>query len=63
LCESTAGRPVARIVCFLFVHVKVFCSAHQGPCTVEEYEASCVISPSWTARLDEFGNIELSRPD
>jgi N-methylhydantoinase A len=33
----------------------------QGPCIVEEYDATCVIPPGWTARLDEFGNIELTR--
>ena len=34
---------------------------HQGPCIVEEYDATCVVPPGWTARLDEFGNIALSR--
>jgi N-methylhydantoinase A len=33
---------------------------HEGPCIVEEYDATCVIPPGWTARLDEFGNIALS---
>jgi N-methylhydantoinase A len=33
---------------------------HQGPCIVEEYDATCVIPPGWTARLDAFGNIELT---
>jgi N-methylhydantoinase A len=33
----------------------------QGPCIVEEYDATCVIPPDWTARLDAFGNIALSR--
>jgi N-methylhydantoinase A len=34
---------------------------HRGPCIVEEYDATCLIPPGWTARLDEFGNIELAR--
>jgi N-methylhydantoinase A len=33
---------------------------HQGPCIVEEYDATCVIPPGWTARLDAFGNIEMT---
>ena len=33
---------------------------HQGPGIVEEYDATCVIPPGWTARLDAFGNIELT---
>jgi N-methylhydantoinase A len=32
----------------------------QGPCVVEEYDATCLVPPGWTARLDEFGNIALS---
>jgi N-methylhydantoinase A len=32
-----------------------------GPCIVEEYDATCVIPPGWTARLDEFGNIAMAR--
>ena len=30
-----------------------------GPCIVEEYDATCLVPPGWTARLDAFGNIEL----
>ena len=33
---------------------------HAGPCIVEEYDATCLVPPGWTARLDEFGNIELT---
>jgi len=33
----------------------------QGPCIVEEYDATCVIPPGWSARLDDYGNIVLSR--
>ncbi|HWD59203.1 MAG TPA: hydantoinase/oxoprolinase family protein [Stellaceae bacterium] len=34
---------------------------HDGPCIVEEYDATCLVPPGWTARLDEFGNMTLSR--
>ncbi len=32
-----------------------------GPAIVEEYDATCVIPPGWTARLDDYGNILLDR--
>src|SRR5579864_1178653 len=32
---------------------------HTGPCIVEEYDATCLVPPGWTACLDEHGNIEL----
>jgi N-methylhydantoinase A len=34
---------------------------HAGPCIVEEYDATCLIPPGWSARLDEYGNIVLTR--
>ncbi len=34
---------------------------HSGPCIVEEYDATCLVPPGWTARLDDFGNIVLAR--
>ncbi|HEV2336891.1 MAG TPA: hydantoinase/oxoprolinase family protein [Stellaceae bacterium] len=34
---------------------------HRGPCIVEEYDATCLIPPGWTARLDEYGNIVMRR--
>jgi N-methylhydantoinase A len=34
---------------------------HGGPCIVEEYDATCLVPPGWTAVLDEHGNIVLSR--
>ena len=34
-------------------------TAHAGPCIVEEYDATCLVPPCWTARLDAHGNIEL----
>ena len=34
---------------------------HAGPCIVEEYDATCLVPPGWTARLDEFGNIAMTR--
>ena len=38
-------------------------SLHQGPCIVEEYDATCLVPPGWTARLDEFGNIAMQPAD
>ncbi len=31
----------------------------QGPCIVEEYDATCVVPPEATASLDEYGNIVI----
>jgi N-methylhydantoinase A len=36
---------------------------HAGPCIVEEYDATCLIPPGWTARLDEYGNIVMGRSE
>jgi N-methylhydantoinase A len=36
-------------------------SPQRGPCIVEEYDATCLVPPGWTARLDEFGNIAMRR--
>jgi len=36
-------------------------TAHHGPCIVEEYDATCLIPPGWTARLDGYGNIVITR--
>ena len=36
-------------------------TAHYGPCIVEEYDATCLVPPGWTARLDGYGNIAISR--
>jgi N-methylhydantoinase A len=35
---------------------------HAGPCIVEEYDATCLVPPGWTAGLDEYGDIILRRP-
>ena len=32
-----------------------------GPCIVEEYDSTCLVPPGWTARLDGYGNIVMSR--
>jgi N-methylhydantoinase A len=32
-----------------------------GPCIVEEYDATCLVPPGWTARLDEYGNMAMRR--
>ena len=34
---------------------------HEGPCIVEEYDATTLVPPGWTARLDAFGNILMSQ--
>ena len=34
---------------------------HPGPCIVEEYDATTLVPPGWNARLDEYGNIVMSR--
>jgi N-methylhydantoinase A len=34
-------------------------TAHQGPCIIEEYDATCVVPPGVTAVLDTYGNIVL----
>ena len=34
-------------------------AAHEGPLIVEEYDATTVVPPGWTARLDGRGNILL----
>ena len=36
-------------------------SPHAGPCIVEEYDATCLVPPGWTAQLDDFGNIAMRR--
>jgi len=36
---------------------------HTGPCIIEEYDATCLIPPGWTARLDAYGNIVISRSE
>ena len=32
----------------------------QGPCIVQEYDATCVIPPGWSAELDEHGNVVVT---
>jgi N-methylhydantoinase A len=34
----------------------------QGPCIIEEYDATCVVPPGVTAVLDTYGNIVLELP-
>jgi N-methylhydantoinase A len=43
------------------VNRSALATPHAGPCIVEEYDATCVTPPGWTARLDEFGNIAIGR--
>jgi N-methylhydantoinase A len=35
---------------------------HQGPCIIEEYDATCVVPPKARARLDAYGNILIDLP-
>jgi N-methylhydantoinase A len=35
-------------------------TVHQGPCIVEEYDATCLVPPGWSARLDAYGNMALA---
>jgi N-methylhydantoinase A len=35
-------------------------TVHNGPCIVEEYDATCLVPPGWAAWLDEFGNIAMT---
>ena len=37
-------------------------SAIEGPCIVEEYDATCLIPPAARAELDSFGNILIQLP-
>ncbi|HEU0217961.1 MAG TPA: hydantoinase/oxoprolinase family protein [Stellaceae bacterium] len=53
---STPGWLDARVV-----SRSALATPHVGPCIVEEYDATCVIPPGWTARLDNFGNIAMAR--
>ena len=34
---------------------------HRGPCIVEEYDATCLVPPGWSARLDSYGNIVMQQ--
>jgi N-methylhydantoinase A len=43
------------------VNRSALAAPHPGPCIVEEYDATCLVPPGWTARLDGFGNVELRR--
>jgi N-methylhydantoinase A len=36
---------------------------HAGPCIVEEYDATCLVPPGWTTRLDTYGNIVMTRSE
>jgi N-methylhydantoinase A len=42
------------------VNRSALATPHAGPCIVEEYDATCLVPPGWTARLDEFGDVELT---
>ena len=42
------------------VNRSALATPHAGPCIVEEYDATCLVPPGWAARLDAFGNIEMT---
>jgi N-methylhydantoinase A len=37
-------------------------TSRQGPCIIEEYDATCVVPPGVTAVLDTYGNLVLELP-
>jgi N-methylhydantoinase A len=41
------------------VNRSALATPHDGPCIVEEYDATCLIPPGWVAQLDGFGNIAM----
>ena len=43
------------------VNRSALATPHAGPCIVEEYDATCLVPPGWTARLDAHGNVAMSR--
>jgi N-methylhydantoinase A len=42
------------------VNRSALAAPHEGPCIVEEYDATGLVPPGWTARLDAFGNIAMT---
>jgi N-methylhydantoinase A len=54
--SSVSGGHEARIV-----NRSALKTPHAGPCIVEEYDATCLVPPGWTARLDGYGNIVISK--
>jgi N-methylhydantoinase A len=44
------------------VHRADLTTPRQGPCIVEEYDATCVVPPGVTAVLDTYGNMVLALP-
>jgi N-methylhydantoinase A len=43
------------------VNRSALAAPQDGPCIVEEYDATCLVPPGWSARLDDYGNIVLRR--
>ncbi len=64
------GRAEVRDVVFAghgtrstpILHRAALAGGADGPLIVEEYDSTCVVPPGWHARLDDLGNIELTRP-
>ena len=68
--HRTRENPAPRAVYFGPIHGQVATpvidrpnlkSPVQGPVIVEEYDATCIVPPGWTAALDAAGNIVLTK--
>jgi N-methylhydantoinase A len=53
--------PQRRWLDTVVVNRSALTAPHDGPCIIEEYDATCLVPPGWTARLDEYGNIAIKR--
>ena len=54
---AAAGRPNVPVV----PREALTAAPRGGPLIVEEYDATCVVPPGWTARLDAAQNIVLEK--
>jgi len=41
------------------LHRAALTTPHEGPCIIEEYDATCVVPPRARAALDSYGNIVI----
>ena len=65
---STASRLAARQAYFgpqlgwlttPVLHRADLTTPHEGPCIIEEYDATCVVPPRARAALDSYGNMVI----
>ena len=54
---ASAGRPTVPVLS----RTGLTADRRDGPLIVEEYDATCVVPPGWTARLDAAQNIVLEK--